>query len=101
MSSQQPGPDLGVHSSARAMAVAVRTRRISARELLELHLERIEERNPELNAVVNLDVERARAGAAAADEHLARGGPLGPLHGLPFAFKDTHAVAGWPTTYGS
>ena len=65
MSSQQPGPDLGVHSSARAMAAAVRTRRVSARELLELHLERIEERNPELNAVVNLDVERARAGAAA------------------------------------
>ena len=83
------------------MAAAVRTRRISARELLELHLARIDERNPELNAVVNLDADRARAGAAAADEHLARGGPLGPLHGLPFAFKDTHAVAGWPTTYGS
>ena len=37
----------------------------------------------------------------AADEHLARGGPLGPLHGLPFAVKDTHAAAGWPTTFGS
>lgn len=101
MSSQQPGPDVSVHSSARAMAAAVRERRISARELLELHLARIEERNPELNAVVNFDAERARAGAAAADEHLARGGPLGALHGLPFAFKDTHAVAGWPTTFGS
>ena len=67
MNSQQPGPDLSVHSSARAMAAAVRERRISARELLELHLARIEERNPELNAVVTLDAERARAGAAAAD----------------------------------
>ncbi|MGN6780337.1 MAG: amidase, partial [Marmoricola sp.] len=47
------------------------------------------------------DVERARAGAAAADQHLASGQPVGPLHGLPFAFKDTHAVAGWRTTYGS
>ena len=48
-----------------------------------------------------LDEERARAGAAAADEATARGDELGPLHGLPFAFKDTHDVAGWRTTYGS
>ena len=88
-------------ATAREMAGALRARRISARELLELHLARIDERNPELNAVVSLDAERARAGAAAADQHLASGGPVGPLHGLPFAFKDTHAVAGWRTTYGS
>ncbi|MGZ5404282.1 MAG: amidase, partial [Nocardioides sp.] len=74
---------------------------ISARELLDLHLARIAERNPELNAIVSLDEDRARAGAASADEHLARGYPTGALHGLPFAFKDTHAVAGWRTTYGS
>jgi len=83
------------------MADAVRAREISARELLDLHLDRIEERNGELNAIVSLDADRARAGAAAADEHLAAGRPVGPLHGLPFAFKDTHAVAGWRTTYGS
>src|SRR3954466_3488487 len=83
------------------MVAAIRGREISARELLELHLARIAERNPELNAVVSLDEERARAGAAAADQHRATGRPVGPLHGLPFAFKDTHAVAGWRTTYGS
>ena len=83
------------------MAAAVRDRQISARELLDLHLARIEERNRELNAIVSLDVERAREGAWAADEHLAGGGALGPLHGLPFAVKDTHALAGWRTTYGS
>ncbi|MBC9732825.1 amidase [Nocardioides sp. zg-578] len=83
------------------MAAAVRRRDVSARELLDLHLERIAERNPQLNAVVSLDEERARAGAAAADEALARGEEVGPLHGLPFAFKDTHAVGGWRTTYGS
>ncbi len=93
--------ELSVESTAREMASAVRDRRISARELLELHLARIEERNGDLNAIVALDVERARAGAAAADEHLASGAPLGHLHGLPFAVKDTHAVAGWRTTYGS
>ncbi|CAB4708004.1 MAG: amidase [Actinobacteria bacterium] len=92
---------LSIFSTARDMAAAVRHRAISARELLELHLARIEECNPELNALVSLDPERARAGAAAADEHLAAGGRIGPLHGLPFAVKDTHAVAGWRTTYGS
>ena len=93
--------DLTVETTAREMAAAVRDRRISARELLDLHLARIEERNPELNAIVSLDVERATKGAWAADDHLARGGGVGPLHGLPFAVKDTHAVAGWRTTYGS
>jgi amidase len=93
--------DLSVDSTAREQAAAVRSRDISARELLDLHLDRVAERNPELNAIVSLDEERARAGAAAADEALASGGETGPLHGLPFAFKDTHAVAGWRTTYGS
>lgn len=83
------------------MTDAVRRRVISARELLDLHLARIDERNPELNAIVSLDADRARAGAAEADDFMARGGRIGALHGLPFAFKDTHAVAGWRTTYGS
>src|SRR6476646_6545529 len=50
---------------------------------------------------VSLDEDRAREGALAADEALASGAEVGPLHGLPVAFKDTHAVAGWRTTYGS
>lgn len=92
---------LTVDSTARDQAAAVRRRDVSARELLDLHLDRIAERNPQLNAIVSLDEERAREGAAAADEALARGDEVGPLHGLPFAFKDTHAVAGWRTTFGS
>ena len=93
--------DLTVDSSAREQAHAIRAGQISARELLDLHLARIAERNPELNAIVSLDEERAREGAAAADEATARAQPVGPLHGLPHAFKDTHDVAGWRTTYGS
>ena len=101
MTGQVTGGDLTVESTAREMARAVRERQISARELLELHLDRIEERNGEVNAIVSLDAERARASAAAADEALAAGNPVGPLHGLPFAVKDTHLVAGWRTTFGS
>jgi amidase len=86
---------------ARILAAEIKDRDVSAREVLEAHLERIEEVNPRVNALVSLDVERARAAAHAADEVTARGEPTGPLHGLPFAFKDTHEVAGWRTTYGS
>jgi amidase len=93
--------DLSVESTAREMAAAIRERSISARELLDLHLARIAERNPQLNALVSLDEERARASAAQADERTALGLEVGPLHGLPFAVKDTHDLAGWRTTYGS
>jgi amidase len=93
--------DLTVDSSAREMTAGIAARTVSARELLDLHLARIAERNPQLNAIVSLDEDRARAGAAAADEATASGAETGALHGLPFAFKDTHAVAGWRTTYGS
>ena len=93
--------DLTVDATARELAMAVHAKQISARELLDLHLARIAERNPELNAIVSLDEERAREGAAEADEATAHSKAAGPLHGLPHAFKDTHDVAGWRTTYGS
>ncbi len=94
-------PDINVYSTARQMVAAVAAKEISARELLELHLTQIDRVNPSVNAVVSMDVERSRASAAEADEATARGDELGPLHGLPHAFKDTHEVAGWTTTFGS
>ncbi|NUR06254.1 MAG: amidase [Nocardioidaceae bacterium] len=93
--------DIDVYSSAREMAAAVAGKEISARELLDLVLDRIADTNPAVNAVVSLDEERAWERAAEADEQLARGEPVGALHGLPHAFKDTHEVAGWRTTFGS
>lgn len=95
-----PAP-INHYSSARTMRDAVREKFISARELLDLHLERIERTNPQVNALVSLDPERARAEALRADERLARGEKVGPLHGLPFAVKDTHDVGGWRSTSGS
>ena len=93
--------DLDFYTSARMMAAAVATRQVSVRELLDLHLDRIEQTNPRVNAVVSLDADRAREQAAAADQMTASGAELGPLHGLPFAFKDTHATGGMRTTWGS
>ncbi|MCZ2821521.1 amidase [Modestobacter sp. VKM Ac-2977] len=86
---------------ATELAALVRDREVSARELMDAHLDRIERLNPELNAIVTLDAEGARAAADAADARLAAGGPVGPLHGLPVAHKDTHATGGMRTTWGS
>ncbi|MGH3345509.1 MAG: amidase family protein, partial [Nocardioides sp.] len=85
---------------AVAMAAGLRRRDFSARELLAAHLERIERVNPTVNAIVTLDAEAAQRAAAAADRRLAAGAPIGPLHGLPIAFKDTHATKGMRTTHG-
>jgi amidase len=86
---------------ATELAALLRARDISARELLEAHLDRIDRLNPGINAVVTLDAEGARAAADAADAALAAGDPVGPLHGLPVAHKDTHATGGMRTTWGS
>ncbi|MGY1701319.1 amidase [Geodermatophilus sp. SYSU D00766] len=95
-----PGDDLCLRP-ATELAALVRTREVSARELLEAHLARIERVDPQVNAIVTLDAEGARAAADAADAALAAGEQVGPLHGLPAAHKDTHATGGMRTTWGS
>ncbi len=90
------------YTAAIQMAAAIRTKAISSRELTELHLQRIEQANPRINAVVSLDPDRALKAAARADDQTAADeSSLAPLHGLPFAFKDTHRTSGWRTTFGS
>ena len=86
---------------ARRLRDAIAAGELSAAEVLEAHLERIEAVNPEVNAIVTLVPERAREEAAAADRRLARGEPPGLLHGLPIAVKDLEDTAGIRTTYGS
>jgi amidase len=86
---------------ATELAALVRRREISARELLEAHLDRIARIDPAVNAIVTLDADGARAAADAADAALAAGEDVGPLHGLPVAHKDTHATGGMRTTWGS
>src|ERR1700712_371234 len=87
--------------SAVQLAARIRRKELSAREVLEAHLARIERVNPRVNAIVTLVPEMARAWAKAADEKQARGEPLGPLHGLPVAHKDLVDTAGIRTTRGS
>jgi amidase len=86
---------------ATELARRMRTRELSAREVLAAHLDRIEAANPAVNAIVTLAAERAVDAASRADEALAGGAEPGPLHGLPIAHKDLAATAGVRTTGGS
>ena len=87
--------------SATELAARIRRKDVSAREVLEAHLARIDRVNPIVNAIVTLVPDKARAWAREADERQARGEPLGPLHGLPIAHKDLVDTAGIRTTKGS
>jgi Asp-tRNA(Asn)/Glu-tRNA(Gln) amidotransferase A subunit family amidase len=86
-------------ASAADVARAVASGEVTAAEVVEAHLERIEARNPRLNAIVTLCEREARAAAAAADRVPAS--ERGPLHGVPFVCKDVIATAGVRTTAGS
>ncbi|MFI6786248.1 amidase [Nonomuraea sp. NPDC050383] len=83
--------------TAAEMARLVRARQVSAVELLQACLDRIEQVNPRVNAVVTLAAEQAMDAAKAADATE----PQGPLHGVPVAHKDLVDTAGIRTTYGS
>ncbi|MCA9070825.1 MAG: hypothetical protein KDA84_17970 [Planctomycetaceae bacterium] len=88
-------------STAVELTRSIARKEISAREVLEAHLDQIERINPQVNAIITLLPDSAREQAAAADEYQARGEPLGPLHGLPIAHKDLVLTKGIRTTFGS
>ncbi len=88
-------------SSAIDLASMIATREISSVELLDHYVSRVNLINPDLNAVVTLDLDRAREAAVAADAKTASGEPTGPLHGLPITVKDAIATEGILSTGGA
>ena len=87
-------------ASASELAAAIRSRRASAAELVELYLARIARHNPSLNAICTLDSAGAQRRAREADAALSRGEVWGPLHGVPMTIKDALETAGMRTTGG-
>jgi amidase len=75
-------------------------RSLEARELMALHLDRIERLNPRLNAFVSVRADAARREADEAQQSLDRGDTR-PLLGIPFAIKDEHDLAGEVTSHGT
>ncbi|GHJ38412.1 amidase [Streptomyces sp. TS71-3] len=89
-----------IHSDASELAELIRSGKVSSAEVVQAHLDRIEATNPSINAIVTL-AEGALEAARAADEELAAGGEVGPLHGVPFTVKDSFDTAGVLTQRGS
>ena len=87
--------------SATGIARAIRNREVSSEEMARAALERIDEVNPMLNAVVALAADRALAEARRLDAESARGEWRGPLHGVPITLKDSHNTEGIVTTGGT
>src|SRR5579862_3858631 len=90
-----------IYESATAMAAAIREKQISSPELVRACLERIEAVNPNLNAVVQVCSEQALDDAQIADQKLACGEAIGPLHGVPFTLKDAIETKGVICTGGT
>jgi amidase len=74
---------------------------VSSSEVIEAHLARIEEVNPDLNAVTATLADEAREAAAAVDRSVAAGEQVGALAGVPFTVKENIDVAGSATTWGA
>ena len=89
------------YMSATELAGRIRGREVSPVEVMDATIARIEQRNPSLNALIFTDFDGARREAAKAEERLAKGERVGPLHGVPCVMKDLFDYKpGWPTTCG-
>lgn len=90
-----------IRQSASVLADAIASREVSAREVTDAHLERINQVDGLVHAFLYVDAEAAQRAADDIDRRLAAGEVLGPLAGVPLALKDVLAMRGVPTTCGS
>jgi len=83
------------------LSVLIRDKKISSVELTKFFLDRLQTYGDTLKSVISLTSERAMASAKRADELLAKGTYLGPLHGIPYGAKDLLSVPNYKTTWGA
>jgi len=88
-------------ATVRELGALMQRKKISAADLTEMYLARLKRFNPQLNFLITLTEERARAQASELDVELGKGRYRGPLHGIPWGAKDLLAVRGYPTTWGA
>lgn len=86
---------------ATEQARLIRDGALSSPELAEAVIARIERQEPSLHAFCAFDPDKVRAAALAAQDALARGEPVGPLHGVPVSIKDLICTRDDPTQCGS
>ncbi|MFF8772902.1 Asp-tRNA(Asn)/Glu-tRNA(Gln) amidotransferase subunit GatA [Kitasatospora sp. NPDC015120] len=90
-----------IRYTAAETATAIAKGEVSAVEVAQAHLDRIEAVDQKVNAFLHVDTEGALSAARAVDEKRAKGEELGPLAGVPLALKDVFTTKGVPTTCGS
>lgn len=90
-----------IKRTAAETAAAIATGEVSAVEVAQAHLDRIDAVDKKVNAFLHVDTEGALSAARAVDEKRAKGEKLGPLAGVPLALKDVFTTKGVPTTCGS
>jgi amidase/aspartyl-tRNA(Asn)/glutamyl-tRNA(Gln) amidotransferase subunit A len=96
-----PLPDELAYLSAQELATRIRRRELSPVEVVDAFIDRINVRNPSLNALVYLGFDDARREARKAEDAVMSGAKLGPLHGVPSAIKDLFDFKpGWPASLG-
>src|SRR5437762_5851035 len=87
-------------ATAEESAAEIRTKRISATELVSIIFQRIDLYNPSINAIVWQAREQAMDRARKADEMVTKSAAWGPLHGVPVTIKEAFAWQGSPNTWG-
>jgi|TARA_B100002003_G_scaffold251625_1_gene296337 amidase len=100
IASKQATGEISMFQSAVSLAQEIRNKKLGSEELVRQHLQRIEQINPKINAVVAL-ADDAIEQAKRADKALAKGNPAGPLHGVPMTIKDCFDTAGVVSTWGT
>lgn len=88
-------------SDATTLAAKIKNREVSSVEMLEHYVARMEKYNPDINAIIVTQLDKARTRASQADEALARGEDWGPLHGVPMTVKESYDIEGLPSTWGN
>ena len=89
------------HAPAHQLAELISTRQVSPVEATQLYLDRIDALDSQLNSYLTVTADLALEAARAAEDQLARGDAIGPLHGVPIGIKDLQMTAGVLTTGGS
>ena len=89
-----------IYKTVTELIKLIQKKEVSSVEILDSLLKRINDKNPQINAVVALDADRSIEKAKKADELTMQGKSLGPLHGIPMTIKDAYEVEGLVSTGG-